>query len=74
MVAWPIIFIARLMTRLLAVLAWCCVVAERVMVIMMRISRHGIHVPTAIRLCQTDNARHRKRRLPVQKSQQEDSV
>ena len=74
MVALPIIFIARLIACVLAVLAWCSAVARCVMLVMMQISRDDIEVLTAIGVYQVDNTRYRKRKLPVQKRQQEDSV
>jgi hypothetical protein len=74
MVALPIIFIARLIACVLAVLAWCSAVARWVMLVMMQISRDDIQVLTAIGVYQVDNTKHRKRRLPVQKRQLEESM
>ncbi|MDQ4146718.1 MAG: hypothetical protein M3120_03350 [Pseudomonadota bacterium] len=74
MVALPITFTTCLMACMLSVLAWCSTVAGRLMLAVMRISRGGIPVLSGIGVCQADNARQRKRKLPVQKRQQEDAV
>jgi hypothetical protein len=73
MVALPITFTTYLIVCMPSVLAWCST-AGRLMLAVMRISRGGTPVLSGIGVYQADNARHRKRKLPVQKRQQEDAM